>query len=655
MSYKDAVLRDNPLSFWPLDGQSVARTYSYLSLLYSTYQSYLNAEFSYAQEAATQIQDVSNFGNHGAYTVGSPSFTDITTLIAHSSFDSSVNGCFINSSSNILINNTYAPGITNGGVFQKGYENRSFGIEFWLLMPQAQNYTCNIINLKSASGTRMQIYTNNDFIYFTLYFSGGLSVTTKKQIYSWDSPLHVFVSVKDMIMNVYVNGLTDESVSIPSNYQFYSDSSSTFNVGPASNNSYFTINGLAFYDRSLSSNEIKNHMFWAHKDSNPTLYSNQTDVSHFSFDNNDGQLVFSKQFNSNNIYSEGIFSNVVTDKTGITLANTTVPYSTVGTWVYSLAVGSYPNFTGVEISWDSGSYTNMSATSLIVSRYATVSVSYDNGLSYYNVSNGKTFPYFLSNYGSSFAGQCLIKVTLYSADTSAGPQTRIDNLNVNVYSDITKASDSGLFKISPASSTTYMIKKDTTNILSRSRNLGVRFSAQDPGSKSGYAVISPTSSSSYQTIEFWMEYDGKGSAVLDTDLSGTADLYIDSSNVLQNSISGSTLYVNGISRNSSPITLTNGEIYHVALVYPSLRSSNILINGSYDASKLPSEATYGYISIYPNALGLTEVQNRYLSFVAINTSVAYDSVTSVGSVLEYSGTFSQINNGQPISFHTHAQ
>jgi len=653
MSYKDAVLRDNPLSFWPLDGQSVARTYSYLSLLYSTYQSYLNAESSYAQEAETQIQDVSNFGNHGAYTVGSPSFTDITTLIAHSSFDSSVNGCFINSSSNILINNTYAPGITNGGVFQKGYENRAFGIEFWLLMPGALNTSCNIISLQSGSTNRMQIYTNSDFIYFTLYFSNGLSLTTKKQVYSWDTPIHVFVYVKDMTMTISVNGLTDESISIPSSYQFYSDSSSVFNVGPASNNNHFTINGLAFYDRVLSTNEIRNHMFWAHRDSNPINYSNQTNMSHFSFDNNSGQLIYSQEFVTSNSYNQGVFSNVIADKTGITLSKTSSPSSVTGTWVYPLTVASYPNFAGIQLSWDTASYNNNLSTSVISNRFVTVSVSYDNGLSYYNVVNGKTFPYFLSNYGSSFAGQCLIKVTLFSSDTSAGLQPRIDNLSISVYSQINEVSDSGLFQISPASSTTYNLKKDSTNILSRSRNLGIRFSAQDPGSKPGYAIISPTTSTSYQTIEFWMEYDGTGSAILDTDSVGTADLWINSSNVLQNSISGPTLYVNGVSRNSSPITLTNGEIYHVVLVYPSSRSSNILVNGSYDSTKSPSEASYGYISIYPGTLTLSQIQSRYLSFVAVNTSIAFDSVTSVGSVLEYSGTFSQINNGQPITFHTH--
>jgi hypothetical protein len=652
MSYKQAVLRDNPLSFWPLDGNMSSRTYSFLTLTYPTYQAYLSAEANYAQELLTQIQDASNYGNHGAVTSGTLSFQDVAPLISHSTTDTNFNGCFINSSIGFSIANNYGPNFSAGGFFQKGYEQKTFAMEFWLLMPGALNLTCNIINLQAGANNRMQVYTNNDFIYFTVYFSNGSSVTTKKQIYSWDYPLHIFAIVKDKKISIYVNNLSDETVSIPTSYQFYSDSSTVFNVGPASTSAYFTINGLAFYDRVLSTNEIKNHMFWAHKDSNPVSYSNQTNVSHFSFDNNSGQLLFSKQFTTSNLFNQGILSNVITDKSGITLASTSAPSAVVGTWTYPFNFSSYPNFAGIQLTWDTASYTNMISNSVVANKYATVSVSYDNGLTYYNVANGKTFPYFLSNYGSSFGGQCLIKVTMYSSDTSTGYQPRIDNLNISIYSDISEVSDSGLFQISPASSTTYMIKKDYSNILSRSKNLGIRFSAQDPGAKPGYAIISSKTSTSYQTVEFWMKYDGFGSAIMDTDVAGTADLWI-SSNVLQNSVSGSTLYVNGINRNSTPITLTNGEIYHVVLVYPTSKSTSILINGSYDGTKTPSEATYGYISIYPGTLTLSQVQSRYLSFVAVNTSVAFDSVTSIGSVIEYSGTFSQINNGQPITFHTH--
>ena len=668
MSYKQAVLRDNPLSFWPLDGAGATSLFTYANLLarFATYNDWLADQAFYSEVVGSiTVPDVSNFGNHAAFTLGAPNFQDVLSLVTHASYDTNLSGCKITPNIGIEFPNIYAPGITNGGIFQSGYEQKTVGIEFWILMPEALNSTCNIMNLHAGADTRMKIYTNNDFMYFTLYFQGNVSLTTKKQIFSWDSPLHIFVSVKDRNMVLSVNGLSDESVSIPTSYQYCSDTSSNFAMGPTGSTASFTANGLALYDRVLSSSEIRNHMFWAYRDSNPVGYSNQTNVSHFTFDNDMGKTLFSKQFNNRNMYNQGTYNNTTSDKSGITLLGTDTPTSAIGTWTYPLSIASYENFTGVELSWDTGLYNDISPTSLVVNRSVVVSVSYDNGVTYSNVTNGKSFPYFLSNFGSSFAGQCLVKVTLYSADTSTDYQPRLDNLSIKVYSNINKVSDSGLFQFAPASSTTFMIKKDSTNILSRGKNLGVRFSAQDPGSKPGYAIISPTTSSSYQAVEFWMSYDGKGSAVLDTTSAGV-DLYINSSNVLVN-IAGTTLYVNGINRNSSPITLINGELYHVSLVYPTSNSSTILLNGSYDASKAPSEASYGYISIYPGTQALADVQSRYLSFISINSGVANnsiiysgnsliynDSVTnSVGQLLEYSGTNSQINNGQPFTFHTH--
>ena len=647
MSYKQAVLRNDPISFWPLSGGSSLRTYATLLLQYPTYQSYLDNESTYLQEIGSiAITDESNFGNHGAFTLGSPNFDDVTTLVSYSSNDTNVSGCKINSNIGINILNLY-------NAFQKGYEQQTFGIEFWLLMQNPTNAQSNIFDLHaditpgSTFQPRIQIYAKEDFIYFKVYFANNYSVTTKKQISSWDKPLHVFAVVKYQTLNIIVNGMTDESITIPNSYTYYLDDYTRFSVGPASSGVTFTINGLAFYDKKLSINEIRNHMFWAQRDSSPDIYSNQTNVSHFSFDNSTGQTIFSQQFTSSSLYSLGTLSNIITDGTGITLAKTTSAATAIGTWVYSFSVFSYLPFQGAEISWDSGAY-NLSSSG----RYAIVEVSYDNGVTYYQVNNGKSLPYFLSSFASSNSAYCLVKVTLYSPDTSTGDQPRIDSLNIKAYSSINELSDSGLFQIAPATNTSYMIKSDSSNILTRSKNLGIKFSAQDPGSNPGYANISQVTNSTYQTIEFWMEYDGTGSAVLDT---GSVDLYIDGSNVLQNSASGSTLYVNGKNRNVSPITLTNGEVYHVVLVYPTTKSANIIINGSHDGSKTPSEASYGYITIYPGTLTSTQVKTRYTSFIAVQTGTVKDSLTLIGPLQEYSGTDSQVNNGQSIVYHEFIQ
>ena len=645
MSYKQAVLRDDPISYWPLDGQSTLRTYATLLLEYATYQDYLNNESTYNQEVGSiTIQDVSNFGNHGAFTLGSPNFQDVTTLINHASYDTNYSGCKITENISVDILNVY-------NAFQGGYEKKAFGIEFWTLLDSAPTSDMNLVDLHSGSNKRMRIYANQDSLYFQVYFSDGSSQTTVKQIHSWDSPIHIFAYVKDGVQQIYVNGLSDESLVVPTSKSYYADSLSRFGVGPSYLGSTFIINGLAFYDRVLSVKEIQNHMYWAQRDSNPINYAKQTNVSHFPFDKTSGRVIMSKYFADSSAFNTGSYTNLISDKTGITIQQSNISGEVTGTWTYPVLLTSYSNFAGVEISWDSASTDN---SSVIAGKYVVVDVSYDNGINYYRVTNKKSIPYIITSYANVLSVQVLIRVTIYSPDVTLSNQPRLDNLRFTAYSDISEISDSGLFQIYPYSSTTYMIRQDSQNILSRAKNLGITFSAQDPGGVPGSALINSSSSSAYQSIEFWFSYNGAGSAILDSDSStNIVDLYIDNSNMLQNNISGSTLYVNGISRNASPITLTNGEVYHVILVYPSSKTSTILLNGDYSGSKTSCEATYGYITIYPTSLTQSQAQTRYLSYLEVQTGYARDYTTSMGSVIEYSGTSANINNGQPVAYHRH--
>jgi hypothetical protein len=484
-------------------------------------------------------------------------------------------------------------------------------------------------------------------LYFEVKLSDGSTVTTKKQIYSWDAPIHIFAVSKNRSIQIYANALSDEIINISASKFFYNNTDSFFSVGPTSAGQSFIVNGLAFYDTTLSVDEMKAHMFWAQRDSSPIKYSNQTNVSHFSFSANSGNLILSKKFYTPNSYAQGTFSNIITDNSGLTIEQTASAGTATGTWVYPILVSSYTDFAGIQLSWESALPTSASGSY----RRVNVQVSYDYGTTYYNVVNGKTMPNFIASHKSDLAVQCLIKVTLYSPDTSINKQPRIDNLSINVYGAINNVSDSGLFEIFPTANSTYMIKKDDSNILSRSTNLGILFASQESGSQPGSATIKSVNGESYRSIEFWFKYNGSGSGILDTNGSGP-DLYVGASNVLTN-IAGSTLYVNGVDRNAAPITLTSGETYHIFMVYSSSKTNDILLNGSYNGSKTPSEASYGYITIYPSTTTLAQVQDRYLSFISVNTETVNDSSTSIGSLVEYTGSYSQINNGEPISSYRH--
>lgn len=655
MSYKQAVLRDDPISFWPLDGQSTLTTYAHLLMTYPTYQDYINNESKYLQEAnSVTIQDISNFGNHAAFTLGYPPKFSGASLISHSSYDTNNGGLEVNPFINVDILNLY-------NAFQGGYENKAFGIEFWvdLFAATPAGNTITFIQLNSGSNQRMSIYTIDNSIYFKIYFSDGSSQTVKKQVYSWESSLHIFASIKDGVQTISVNGISDENKSIPKAKSFNKDSLSIFQI-PSSNIPYIT-NGLAFYDKILSSNQINNHIYFAKIDSDPVDYAKQSNVSHFSFNNTSGRKILSKTFNNESAFSVGTFNGLVTDKSGLT-----VPVAPQGlsansevTWVCPIVVTSYSKIAGATISWDSSSTEDQGDQG---ASWAYVLVSYDNGLNYYQVKNKKSIPFLITSYADVLSFQVLLKVTMFSPDTSVSNQPRIDNLVFNVYSDISETSDSGLFQIFPYLNSTYQIKQDSNNILSRSKNLGISFYPQDyvasinstHSSKSGSALIQSNASSSYKSIEFWCSGFLNGGAILHSSSStNTPDLYADQSGSLINTISGSTLYVNGVATTSGSFAFTDLDIYHIVLVYPSLKNSNILLNGDFTATLDPAQATYGYITIYPTALTSDQVKLRYLSYLQVQAGVARDNTTSIGQISEYSGTSSNINNGQPVAYHRH--
>jgi len=104
--------------------------------------------------------------------------------------------------------------------------------------------------------------------------------------------------------------------------------------------------------------------------------------------------------------------------------------------------------------------------------------------------------------------------------------------------------------------------------------------------------------------------------------------------------------------------LVNGNEYFVTIVYGSPVQDNMFLNSAsstagYYSQYTPSEAVYGYISMFPNQMSLSEVQSRYLSYLTINVSPVIDSLTSLGSILEYSGSSTSLNGGSPVLSFVH--
>jgi len=325
MSYKQVVLRDNPLAFWPLNGTSLLRTYATILLEYRTYQDWISAEPTYGSTSPTfTLQDISTNGNHGAYTIGQPNFLDILPLATLSSYDTQLAGCKINGTSEV--------GITNLAqlydMFYTGTENLTFGMEIWLAFDSNPPLNNTLLSVTYLNDTIAQVYINNDRVYFTINgkdkkTGAALSYTAYKQVQSWESQCHLFVYYSKGTINVVVNGISGNSATASSNFIWSHDTYAApdffYKVGPSSGSNNFVVNDLAFYDYTLSQNQIRSHMVWGTYDSSPQSYVKQTSGYFFDIKENDAMYAYKKNFSDPKNYSQGVLTNLITDNNGLTL------------------------------------------------------------------------------------------------------------------------------------------------------------------------------------------------------------------------------------------------------------------------------------------------------------------------------------------------
>ena len=329
MSYRNAVLRDNPIGFWHLNGTSSQRTYATILLEYATYQDWLNNETSYGQDVLSfGVEDISTRGNHGAFILGSPNFLDILPLAALSSTDVQLAGCKIGTNSLIAIPNLpiSTDSISSYKMFYAGTESLTFTSEFWLGF-DANPYGDNVVfSVVYNATTIANAYINNDRLYFTINgkdkaTNSNLSYTTYQQVKSWDSQNHIVVCYSDRNVYTIINGIKGNPVILPDNFIFSNSYVSAdnfyYHIGPASSD--FIINDLAFYDYELSNSSIKSHIAWGLYDSSPQTQSKTSDSFFFDIKQSKSMVSFDKDFSDPKRYAEGISNNLIIDSSGITL------------------------------------------------------------------------------------------------------------------------------------------------------------------------------------------------------------------------------------------------------------------------------------------------------------------------------------------------
>lgn len=300
MSYKHRVLADSPLGYWRLN-----------------------------QSINNQLIDETSVSNSAILVEGSqPMFADVVPLTTGSNDDQSINGCKIFTTTSFYIpnsNNKYK-------CFYNGTENLSFGIEFWVSFDRAPLGQNDIITIKHGSIILGKIFVINDKMFFSVYDSDLNEFLSFKQIQSWDSQLHVFAYYSKKSINIAINSMAGQSITLPSSFKFYLQPEESQNIeyiiGPA-NISPYVLSDIAFYDYPLSANLMKSHMVWGTNDSAPQTYVKQTSGAFFDIKENESMLAYKASFINSSDYSKGTSNNIVIDSDGMTL-KTLPPLSQFG-------------------------------------------------------------------------------------------------------------------------------------------------------------------------------------------------------------------------------------------------------------------------------------------------------------------------------------
>jgi len=304
MSYIKKVLADKPLGFWSLDTTS----------------------------------DLTGRGNSLVFN-SAPTYTDILPLNTSTYKDLDTNeyvevkGFYVDLDTDAYINNEY-------NAFVKGTEELSFGIELWFSIPSSNTDTVQgllAIGNSSISANIGDIYRVNDVISFNIYSGNIIVGTASKQIKSTESQLHVFASYSNRTISISINGIAGESFTLPSTFQFETDFEDKNNIhfSFVPPNNPIILSSLAFYNYTLSQNQIRSHMIWGFGDAKPQSYVKQTDGDFFDIQENPSMKWYEKSFDTDRSFKDGIINNLYTIDNGLTHKKSSAMYVDSGSFDYA--------------------------------------------------------------------------------------------------------------------------------------------------------------------------------------------------------------------------------------------------------------------------------------------------------------------------------
>jgi hypothetical protein len=612
MSYKQTVLSDYPIAYYPLDDLTTGNIPDYQDIIdnFPTYQDVLNYYPSYANMSGTTAYDYSGSNNHGQYS-GAPD-TNILPIVPGNSMATKITNLI---QVDYFINKDYT-GTSNAANFATlDSSDADFSIESWFYPKISSTSQVPIV---ADPTNNIGLFYEKGNVVFKLD-TESLSHT----LTNIDKVFHIVGIYSGSSMMIYLDGALVTSKTL-TGFSF-TNTNLSLQSGPTSNSSdYFLINSTAVYRYAIGSDKISNH-------SNNAIGVDPIEIvipdngEIFKAFDTTSPIEFRYSYPGNKPWDYFTTSDLYYNQSenSISILKTD---SSVGK---TITLDDYITLP-VSASMDS-SKIEWNATSGV-----TLLTSID-GTIYTECENGGVIPqYRLASFSTT--KHLYIRVVLDTTDASKFIPKIYDLIikfynNQKVYFTNSSSYMSTLEGVSGVLFYDLSLGERYRSVLFRDGRNGIK-AAED----SGFNI---NTTLGLNTLEFFYTpsvIDNSGLISIASSGNYSAANYSwNSGTVSKTNISA--IYVNGVNK-TSQTSVSNvfkaGQLHHVIIVFSNAVSGVIKFNHSSNGG---APSIYQNISIYPSEFSLLDAIGHYNMYVYKNYTIVQDDNTPSISIAENSANY----------------
>lgn len=556
MSYQLKVIKDHPIVFLPLD-----------------------------ESSGVTASDISGCGNNGTYVGGLQD--KILPLVS-----GGVSGNLINSTKSITLSTTkdYYGSTVSGGFANRYTSKNNFTLEAWFY-PQI------------LSNTRTVLLADNTSL-IGLYYEAG-SIVFKLQaeelyyaLNNTNKVMHIAASYSQNSISLYIDGAIVATKSI-SSFSF-SNTTSTFSIGPTSGSDYFIVDAPAIYRNSLPLETIKGHFAAGAYHVNPIQFVRTDGGILFPLNDEFNKAIYRYSLKNLDTY---VTDDVYYDKGTKSL----VFYKTETVLAKTVTINDIINIPTILGATTSKIYWK-------ADKNITVESSLD-GINYLVCTNGLALPQY-SKAAVITTNIIFIRITMSTTDASKY-LPRLSSVKIDFYvSKNAYAENSGYYATSTSE---YSLGSFSYPPLLRHKNNGLQTVAG-----SGFNIPVTNSVSSIEMI--FTPSDLTANTLFDVALQGAyaASRYSWTTGGTITKTNISKIYINGVDRttqtNISDVLVAN-NLHHVVIVLTQPASGTLKFN--YSGSGGPS-CLYKNIALYGYQISQALATEHYGFYIARPSAVISD-------------------------------